>query len=267
MANPEYANFFPAARQTRLPGGYMGKILRVDMTTEKLADVNLPEEPLLRKFWGGQLFAEYVLLNELPLDIDPYDARNVIVGMTGPITGTGLTPGGTKMCFVYLSPATRYTLGRGATSGYFGTSLKTAGYDGIIVTGAAQTPKYLYIGEDKVELRDAGKVWGKGIRETEETLRKESGHHDARVGTIGPAGENLIRAAMLVNDYNHTAAHGLGAVMGSKKLKAFVAWGTKRPRLHDKHRLIEAGLRWRKSLQPRVYTTAQKKKSVGHGES
>ena len=66
-------------------------------------------------------------------------------------------------------------------------------------------------------------------------LRAESGHQDARVGCIGPAGENLIRAAMLVNDYNHTAAHGLGAVMGSKKLKAIVAWGTKRPRLHDKH--------------------------------
>ncbi|HEX6768552.1 MAG TPA: aldehyde ferredoxin oxidoreductase N-terminal domain-containing protein, partial [Candidatus Binatia bacterium] len=236
MANAEYSNFFPTVRTTRLPGGYMGKVLRVDMTAGTLADINLPEEPLLRKYWGGQLFAEYVLLNELPLGIDPYDARNVIVGMTGPITGTGFTPGGTKMCFVYLSPATKYTLGRGATSGYFGTSLKCAGYDGIIITGAAQAPKYLYIGEDKVELRDAGHVWGKGIRDTEDILRKESGHQDARVGAIGPAGENLVRAAMLVNDYNHTAAHGLGAVMGSKKLKAFVAWGTKRPRLHDKHK-------------------------------
>ena len=205
----------------------MGKVLRVDMTTGKLTDLNLPEEPMLRKYWGGQLFAEYVLLNEVPLQIDPYDPKNVIVGMTGPITGTGFTPGGTKMCFVYLSPATHYTLGRGATSGYFGTSLKAAGYDGIIVTGAAQKPTYLYIGEDKVELRDAGHVWGKGVRDTEETLRAESGHLDARIGCIGPAGENLIRAAMLVNDYNHTAAHGLGAVMGSKKLKAFVAWGTK----------------------------------------
>ena len=139
-SNPDYKNFFPSARTTRLPGGYMGKILRVDMTTGKFTDLNLPEEPLLRKYWGGQLFAEYVLLNELPFDIDPYDAKNVIVGMTGPITGTGFTPGGTKMCFVYLSPATKYTLGRGATSGYFGTSLKAAGYDGVIVTGAAQSP-------------------------------------------------------------------------------------------------------------------------------
>lgn len=266
-AHSDYANFFPNQRRTHLPGGYMGKILRVDMTTGKLTDVNLPEEPLLRKYWGGQLFAEYVLLNELPLDIDPYDPANVIVGMTGPVTGTGFTPGGTKMCFVYLSPATRRTLGRGATSGYFGTSLKAAGYDGVIVTGAASSPKYLYIGEDKVELRSADGVWGKGIRDTEDLLRKESGHLDARVGCIGPAGENLIRAAMLVNDYNHTAAHGLGAVMGAKKLKAFVAWGTKRPRVHDKIKLIDAGLRWRKALQPRTNSAAHKKKSVGHGEA
>src|ERR1044071_3965125 len=142
----DYTNFFPIVRSSRLPGGYMGKILRVDLGTGNFTDLNLPEEPLLRKYWGGQLFAEYVLLNELPQGIDPYDPQNVIVAMTGPITGTGFTPGGTKICFVYLSPATRYTLGRGATSGYFGSSLKAAGYDGIIITGAAQQTAYLYIG-------------------------------------------------------------------------------------------------------------------------
>lgn len=264
--NSDYANFFPAKRKTRLPGGYMGKILRVDMTAGKLTDLNLPEEPLLRKYWGGQLFAEYVLLNELPLDIDPYDPANVIVGMTGPVTGSGFTPGGTKMCFVYLSPATRRTLGRGATSGYLGTAFKNAVYDGVIVTGAATSPKYLYVGEDQVALRDASHVWGKGIRDTEEILRGESGHQDARIGCIGPAGENLIRAAMLVNDYNHTAAHGLGAVMGSKKLKAFVAWGAKRPRLHDKNRLIDAGARWAKTILARKTTVKKRLTSVGHGE-
>lgn len=218
--NSDYANFFPSQRKTRLPGGYMGKILRVDLSAGKFTNLNIPEEPLLRKYWGGQLMAEYILLNELPLNIDPYDAENVIVGMTGPVTGTGFTPGGTKTCFVYLSPATHHTLGRAATSGYFGSSLKAAGYDGVIITGKAQKPSYLYIGEDKLALLDASKVWGKGTRATEELLRAESGHQDARVGCIGPAGENLIRAAMFVNDYNHTAAHGLGAVMGSKNLKA-----------------------------------------------
>src|SRR5712692_4037938 len=98
----DYSNFFPARRQTKLPGGYMGKVLRVDLSAGKFTDLNLPEEPFLRKYWGGQLFAEYVLLNELPTAIDPYDSKNVIVGMTGPVTGTGFTPGGTKICFVYL---------------------------------------------------------------------------------------------------------------------------------------------------------------------
>ena len=84
---------------------------------------------------------------------------------------------------------------------------------------------------------------------------------------IGPAGENLVRAAMLVNDYNHTAAHGLGAVMGSKKLKAFVAWGTKRPRVHDKNRLIDAGVRWRKRSRRARRTVKKRLTSVGHGEA
>lgn len=266
IAHSDYNNFFPNRRETPLPGGYMGKILHVDLSAGKLLDRNLPEEPLLRKYWGGQLLAEYILINELPLNIDPYDPRSVIVGLTGPITGTGFTPGGTKMCFVYLSPTTRYSLGRGATSGYFGTALKAAGYDGVVIVGAAQRPVYLYAGEDKVELRDATAVWGKGTRETEEILRAESGHPDARVGAIGPAGENLVRAAMLVNDYNHTAAHGLGAVMGSKNLKAIVAWGTRRPRIFHKHNLIEAGLRWRKAIESRKTTVKKRLTSVGHGE-
>ena len=113
-----YSEFFPRERRTPLPGGYKGKILRVDLSTEVLRDELLPEEPMLRKLWGGQLFGEYILLHELEAGIDAYDPKNIIVGMTGPITGTGLTPGGTKLCFVYLSPATRYTLGRGATSGF-----------------------------------------------------------------------------------------------------------------------------------------------------
>src|ERR687892_850679 len=154
IANSDYAHFFPEQRKTRLPGGYMGKILRVDLSSGKFDQLNIPEEPLLRKYWGGQLMAEYILLNELPLGIDPYDLQNIIVGMTGPVTGTGFTPGGTKTCFVYLSPATRYPLGRAATSGYFGSSLKAAGYDGVIISGAAAKPSYLYVGEDKVELRD-----------------------------------------------------------------------------------------------------------------
>ena len=261
MANE--AELFPRQRATRLPGGYMGRILRVDLTTGSMRDENLPEEPVLKKFIGGQALALYILLKELPLNARPLGVENKIVMMTGPITGTGLTPGGTKVTAVYLSPLTDNTLGRGAASGFWAVYLKAAGYDGLIVEGAAARPTYLFINEGKAQLRDASRVWGKGARETEDLLRAEVGIKDARVMCIGPAGENLVRAAMLVNDYNHNAAHSGGAIFGSKKLKAIVVYGTARPRLHDKAALIEAGLRWRRTL---VQYDVEKKKTAGHAE-
>src|SRR5712692_406572 len=205
MANE--AELFPQQRTTRLPGGYMGRILRVDLTTGSMRNENLPEEPVLKKFIGGQALALYILLKELPLDARPLGVENKVVMMTGPITGTGLTPGGTKVTAVYLSPLTDNTLGRGAASGFWAVYLKAAGYDGIIVEGAAARPSYLFINTGKAELRDASRVWGKGARETEDLLRQEVGIKDAKVMCIGPAGENLVRAAMLVSDYNHNAAH------------------------------------------------------------
>ena len=256
---------FPQVRRTPLPGGYMGKVLRVDLSSGNFDELTLPEEPVLRKLWGGQALALYVLMRELPLDARPLGPESIVVMMTGPLTGTGLTPGGTKVCSVFLSPITGHTLGRAATSGFWPVALKGAGYDGLIIAGVASSPTYLYLDDGRVELRDASTVWGKGTRETENKLREEVKHSDARVACIGPSGEHLVRAAMLVNDYNHNAAHGLGAVLGSKKLKAIVVRGTRPPRLHDKHRLIDAGLRWREVLAPRVYTVQQRQKSPGYG--
>ncbi len=254
-------SLFPRERKTKLPGGYMGKILRVDLGSGSMKEENLPEEPLLRKFIGGQALSTYILLNELPLDAQPYGPENKVVMMTGPITGTGFTPGGTKVTAVYLSPLTERTLGRGAASGFWPVYLKAAGYDGLIIEGVASKPTYLFINEGRAELRPAGKAWGKGARATENLLREEVGNEDAKVMCIGPAGENLVRSAMLVNDYNHNAAHSGGAVFGSKKLKAIVVHGSARPRVHDREALIEAGLRWRKTLVPR---TAEEKKTAGH---
>ena len=118
MANP--SDIFPVQRQTKLPGGYMGKILRVNLTTGSLKDENLPEEPLLRKLIGGQALAEYILLRELPLEAKPYGPESKVVMMTGPLTGTGLTPGGTKVTAVFLSPMTNYSLGRGRRERFLG---------------------------------------------------------------------------------------------------------------------------------------------------
>ncbi|HEX9442996.1 MAG TPA: aldehyde ferredoxin oxidoreductase N-terminal domain-containing protein [Candidatus Binatia bacterium] len=258
-------NLFPQTRRTPLPGGYMGKILRVDMTSGQVRDENLPESDLLEKLVGGQALATYILLKELPLDATPFGPENRVVLMTGPLTGNGFTPGGTKMTAVYLSPLTNYSLGRGATSGFWGTYLKAAGYDGIIIAGAAARPSYLYVHDGRAELRDADKVWGLGTRETEDRLREEVGNRDAKVLCCGPAGENLNRAAMLANDYNHFAAHSGGAVFGSKKLKAIVVGGALRPRLADKARLVAAGARWRSTLQ--VHDVKKKKTKYGHGDA
>jgi len=227
----------------------MGRILRVDLTRGVITDENLPEEPLLKKLIGGQALATYILLKELPLTAKPFAPENLIVIMTGPLTGNGFTPGGTKVTAVYLSPLTNTTLGRGATSGYWGTYLKSAGYDGIIISGASPTPVYLFIDQGRAELRDASPFWGLGTRAAEDRLRGAVGLRDARVLCIGPAGENLNRAAMLANDYNHFASHSGGAVFGSKKLKAIVVHGTQRPRYADKAKLVDAGWRWRQTLQ------------------
>src|SRR5258705_2948099 len=121
-------DLFPVKRSTPLPGGYMGKILRVDLTTRTFKDENLPEEPILKKFIGGQALALYILMNELPLNATPFGPENIVVMMTGPLTGNGFTPGGTKMTAVYLSPLTNTTLGRGPTRGHSRTYLKTTGY-------------------------------------------------------------------------------------------------------------------------------------------
>jgi aldehyde:ferredoxin oxidoreductase len=243
----------------------MGRLLRVDLTSGSVRDENLPEEPVLRKFIGGQLLASYILLKELPLDAKPFGPENIVVMMTGPLTGNGFTPGGTKMTAVYLSPLTNTTLGRGATSGYWPTYLKAAGYDGIIITGAAKAPVYLHIDEGRAELRDASSLWGLGTRQTEDRLRELTRNRDARVLCIGPAGEHLNRAAMLANDYNHFASHSGGAVLGSKKLKAIVVSGSARPSLRNKAALIDAGWRWRKTLQQ--HDVKKKKTKYGHGEA
>ena len=259
-------DLFPEVRHSPVPGGYMGKVLQVDLSSGTCRDLNLPEAPTLRRLWGGQALATYMLLRILPRDARALGPESVIVMMTGPMTGTGLTPGGTKVCGVFLSPITGYTLGRAATSGFWAVALKASGYDGLIITGVAARPTYLYLDDGRAELHDASSVWGKGTRETEDRLRREVGRGDARVACIGPAGEHQVPAAMLVNDYNHSASHGLGAVMGSKRLKAIVVRGTGRPRLHDKVDLLAAGKRWRTVLAPRVYTAKLRMQNPGFGK-
>ncbi|MDZ4246195.1 MAG: aldehyde ferredoxin oxidoreductase N-terminal domain-containing protein, partial [Dehalococcoidia bacterium] len=260
---------FPAKRTKPLPGGYMGKILRVNLTDGSVKEENTPDPEILRKYPGGQALAELILMHELPEDITPLSPENLLVFMSGPISGTGKTPGGTAYTVTTFSNITHFgaegigAITSGSAMGYFGPYLKFAGYDGLIVSGAAKKPVYLWINNGKVEIRDASALWGKDSQDTIELVKEAVGQPEAKVASIGPAGENLVVYAMIVSDHNHTAAHGAGVVMGAKKLKAIAVYGNKRVPVKNMAKLEEAGNRWRAKVP--VYEYPQSRHNVGHG--
>ncbi|MGB2813572.1 MAG: aldehyde ferredoxin oxidoreductase C-terminal domain-containing protein [Dehalococcoidales bacterium] len=203
--------------------GSTGKVLRVDMTQGKLWDEALDEATLRRYLGGTGLGAKY-LMEEVDPKTDWSDPKNIFFLGSGILGGSRIPGCGT------ISITTKGAMTNGATSsqanGNFGAYLKWCGYDAIIVQGASTTWKYLYLHEGGAELRDASKLVGKGSWETEDAIKAELGYKERAMSVfgIGPAGENMVRFAGVFGDRGHAAAHnGLGAVMGSKKLKAFAA--------------------------------------------
>jgi aldehyde:ferredoxin oxidoreductase len=201
-------------------GGYMGRILRVDLGSEQISEESLDNETL-RKYVGGTGLGAKYLYEEVPPGVEWSDADNRIMFFTGPLSGTKVSGSGT-FSVVSKGPMTNMA-GTSQANGYFGAFLKFAGFDGIIVQGAAKGWLYLHIHDGTAELRDAQHLQGKDTWETEDTIKQELSRQ-CSVYSIGPAGENLVRFAAIVGDHGHVAAHnGLGAVMGSKKLKAIAA--------------------------------------------
>lgn len=203
--------------------GSTGKVLRVDMTQGKLWDETL-DEATLRRYLGGTGLGTKYLTEEVDPKTDWSDPKNIFFLGSG-ILGGSRIPGCGTISFVTKGAQTN-----GATStqanGNFGAYLKWCGYDAIVVQGASTTWKYLYLHEGGVELRDASKLVGKDTWETEDAIKEELGYKERgmSVFSIGPAGENMVRFAGVFGDRGHSAAHnGVGAVMGSKKLKAFAA--------------------------------------------
>jgi len=221
--------------------GSWGKVLRVDLTRRTTA-VEEMDEAAFRRHPGGRALIAHYLLREMPANADPLGPENILVFAMGVLTGTPLS-GASRHAVGAKSPLTG-GFGEAEVGGFWGAELKRAGWDAIVVTGAAQTPVYLYLKDDVVEIRDAAHIWGKEIMETEETLKAEAGERLARVCEIGPGGERLVRYAGIVNDYKDIAGRaGLGAVMGSKKLKAIVVKGSHALPLHDAAKVKEIG-RW-----------------------
>ncbi|MEM2905217.1 MAG: aldehyde ferredoxin oxidoreductase family protein [Candidatus Bathyarchaeia archaeon] len=208
-----------------MPYGYMGKVLRVDLSDGRTV-VEKPEENFYRRYFGGRALIAYYLLKELKPGIDPLGPENVLVFAAGvatgiPISGSGRNSVGAK------SPLTG-GYGDGEVGGFWGAELKRAGFDAVIVKGRAPRPVYLSVTDGDVEVRDAGHLWGKETAESQRAIREELRDEAVRVAQIGPGGERLVRYACVINDVNRAAGRcGIGAVMGSKNLKAVAVRGHK----------------------------------------
>ena len=203
--------------------GWMGTILTVDLTAEEIHKERLDPE-LARMFVGGRGMAVKILFDRMPVACDPLGPENMLVFVNGPMTMSGALSSGRYMV-VTKSPLTG-TICSSNAGGYFPAAFKTAGYDAIVICGKSEKPVYLWISDAHVELRNAEDLWGMDTRKTVEVIARAT-HRQARVACIGPAGENQVRFAAIINDADRAAARsGVGAVMGSKNLKAIAIRGT-----------------------------------------
>ncbi|MHA1754063.1 MAG: aldehyde ferredoxin oxidoreductase N-terminal domain-containing protein, partial [Candidatus Odinarchaeia archaeon] len=202
-------------------GGYWGKILDVNLTTKEIKTRELSDE-VYKKFLGGSGLATYLIYNEIPAGADPLGPENIFVFAVGPWQGgTGILGSG-RFSINAKSPLTGL-IGESLGGGYNAEEFKKTGFDAIMVRGKASSPVYIMITDDHAEIKDASHMWGKmDAFETETTIKKDEGDQKIQVAPIGPAAENLVRYAGVICNYGHGCAGrtGMGAVMGSKNLKA-----------------------------------------------
>ncbi len=217
--------------------GYFGKLLAVDLTTGKISDEPLNKE-WCKLFIGGSGYACRYLIDKVGKTTDPLGPENVLMVMTGPLTGTA-SPTSGRWVVCSKSPLTGLW-GESNCGGEFGAQFRWAGYDGIVITGAAAKPTYLYINNGKAELRDASDVWGLGAFETSAKLKQKVGEKLAKVACIGPAGEKLVKYAIIGSEERAAGRSGMGAVMGSKRLKAIVVRGNMKIPLTKPEEFMEA---------------------------
>jgi aldehyde:ferredoxin oxidoreductase len=205
--------------------GYANRVLHIDLTTGKTHVEPLNEE-YAKKYIGGIGLGIRLWLDHSKPGVDPFSPENPLILATGPISGTVWPTGGNGHAFVSKSPQS-FGVGESKSHGSFGTELKRAGYDAVIFKGKAEKPVYVWIDDDSVQLLDASRLWGKSPGETEDAIKEELGDYYIRVAAIGQAGEKLTRIACIINEKTRAAGRtGLGAVMGSKNLKAIAVRGT-----------------------------------------
>lgn len=207
--------------------GHSGKILRVDLSRGALRDEEIPEE-LYRRYLGGGALGLYFLLKDVPRHADPLGPENILAFLGSAVTGTPAL-GFSRFSVVAKSPLTG-GFGESEAGGWWGPELKAAGYDGIIFSGKAGKPVYLWLQDGKAELRSAEHLWGTTSGDAQAAIRQELGDSKIKVAVIGPGGEKQIPFACILNELKHANGRsGMGAVMGSKNLKAVAVRGTSRP--------------------------------------
>ena len=217
--------------------GYNGYILRVNLYNNRLTKEAI-DEPFCRKYIGGAGFIAYYLWKELKPGIDALSPDNRLIFALGPISGLTL-PGAARNCIGAKSPLTG-GIAKSEVGGFWMAELKRGGFDAIIIEGKAPKPVFLWVHGGKVEIKDASRLWGKATKETESAIRNELGDEHIQVACIGPAGENLVRFACIMQGCHDTAGRGgLGAVMGSKNLKAIAVRGHKLPPIVDSEKVKE----------------------------
>jgi len=220
-----------------MPKGYMGKILHVDLSFETIT-VEEPSPDFYRKHMGGSALNLYYLLQDMPANVDALAPDNILALSVGVTTGVPIS-GQSRMTATAKSPLTG-AIGDSQCGGFWPAKLKFAGFDAIIIKGKAARPVYLWIDDGKAELREAAHLWGKITGEAEAAIRDELGDQKIEVLQIGPAGEKMVRFAGLINMCNLANGRtGMGAVMGSKNLKAVAVRGSAKPQVADKEALQE----------------------------
>lgn len=233
-----------------------GKFLEIDLSKGKTKEIEVEPE-IIRNFIGSKGLGAYFLYKLLKPKTDPLSPDNLLMFLNGPLTGTPFPSSG-RTTVVTKSPLTGLHLDCHA-GGYFGPELRKAGWDGIIVKGKSKDPIYLWIMDEEIEFRDASKIWGSSISETVEKIRTET-DKKAHIASIGPAGENLVKFAAIVIDKDSdpwragiAARGGLGAVMGSKNLKAIAVKGSKEINVFDKGKLRELAIKLNKKIMEHNY--------------
>jgi len=233
-----------------MPNGYNGKILRVDLERESI-EVEEPNEILYSRYLGGGTLALYYLLKELKPRTDPLAPENILIFSGSVISGTP-APGLSRFSVAAKSPLTG-AFGEAEAGGWWIPELKFAGFDAIHIRGRAKRPVYLWIHEGETEIRDASPIWGKFSKETQEEIRRELKDDRIRIALIGPAGERKVRSACILNELKHVNGRtGLGAVMGSKNLKAIAVRGRKRMEVADEES-VKRLTRWLKDTYEEPY--------------